>query len=96
MKSKDKPSHPGRKILAGLVCLVLAFTIIPRGKTIYQLSRQREELEQQKAVLLKMNKELTREAQKANSPETIEKIAREQLGLIKKGERALVEVKSDQ
>lgn len=92
MKNKDKPARPGRKLLVGIVCLVLAFTIIPRVKTICELASQKTQLEQQRTILQKTSKKLTREAQKANSPENIEKIAREQLGMVKKGEKTLIQV----
>jgi cell division protein FtsB len=36
--------------------------------------------------------ELERELKQANSPATLEKIAREQLGMVKKGEIRVVEV----
>lgn len=92
MKSKDKPARPRPKLLIGVVCLLLAFTIVPRVKTVWELSAQRTQLEQQKAVLEKVNKELSVKAKKANTPENIEKIAREQLGMVKKGEKALIQV----
>lgn len=92
MKSKDKPARPGPKLLIGVVCLLLAFTVVPRVKTVWELSAQRTQLEQQKAVLEKVNKELSLKAKKANTPENIEKIAREQLGMVKKGEKALIQV----
>lgn len=92
MNSKDKPSRRGPKLLIGAVCLLLAFTIVPRVKTVWELSAQRNQLQQQKAVLEKVNKELSLKAQKANTPENIEKIAREQLGMVKKGEKALIQV----
>lgn len=92
MKSKDKPARSGPKLVIGAICLLLAFTIVPRVKTVWELSAQRTQLEHQKAVLEKVNKELSLKAKKANSPENIEKIAREQLGMVKKGEKALIEV----
>lgn len=92
MKSKDKPARPGSKIIVGVVCLLLAFTIVPRAKMVWELSTKRDRLEQQKIVLQKANRELIAKEEKATSKENMEKIAREQLGMVKKGEKALIQV----
>jgi len=49
-------------------------------------------LENQKAELEKNRQELETELKQANSPAMVEKIAREQLGMVKKGETRVVEV----
>jgi cell division protein FtsB len=92
VKSKDKPARPGSKIIVGVVCLLLAFTIIPRAKMVWELSAKRDRLEQQKVVLQKANRELVAKEAKATGKENMEKIAREQLGMLKNGEKALIQV----
>jgi cell division protein FtsL len=90
MKIKDKPARP--RIILLVICVLVSVSIIPRVKTVWELSAQRAQLEQQKAALQKINQELTIKAREANSKENIEKIAREQLGMVKKGEKALIKV----
>lgn len=96
MNDQDKPARPGRKVLVGIICLMLAFTIVPRVKTVWELSTQKNELKLKKAALEKVNQELSQKAREANTPENIERIAREQLGMLKKGEKALIQVVPDQ
>lgn len=94
MNKKDKLAVRRRNFLLGTICLLLVFSVFPRVKTVYELSAQRNQLEQQRTALQKTNKALSNRAKQINSPENIEKIAREQLGMVKKGETALVTVDS--
>jgi len=95
MKTKNSKPKSGRLFFAGLICLLIMFTIVPRAKTILELSARKEELQKEKAVLVKINSERKKELVELNSPEVIERIAREQLGMVKDGEKIVVEVISN-
>jgi len=64
----------------------------PRVKIIWDLNQRIEQLENQKAELETNQQKLELELKQANSPATLERIAREQLGMVKKGETRVVEV----
>lgn len=83
---------PLKLIVTGLICMALMLTIVPRAKTIMELSARKNELQKEKLSLIKVNHEHKKELEELKSPEAIERIAREQLGMIKKGERVVVEV----
>lgn len=95
MQNRDKPSKWAHILVTGIICLLVAFTIIPRVYTICHLSREYHSLQQQKTALLKVNHQLHHEALEANSSANIEKIAREQLGMIKPGEKKVQPVIPD-
>ncbi len=94
MKDNNKQWKPARLIITGMLCMVLVLTIVPRAKSIIELSARKKELEKEKLSLVRINTENSKELQELKSPEAMERIAREQLGMIKKGERVVVEVMS--
>ncbi len=79
-------------IITVLICISLMIAIIPRAKVVYELSMRKAELEEQKLILIEKNQTLTMELEKTKSPQYIEKIAREQLGLVKEGEQIIMPV----
>lgn len=91
MKKNNKKSRL-KLILAGVLVVFLMLPVAPRVKMLWDLNQQIEQLENQKAELEKTSEELERELKQANSPAMVEKIAREQLGMVKKGETRVVEV----
>jgi len=93
--TEKKIKKPGRLFLTGLICLLLLFTIVPRAKSIMELSARKQELQKEKAVLMKINSEHKKELTELKSPAAIERIAREQLGMVKSGEKVVVEVITD-
>lgn len=92
LKSKNSVKRPGRLIGIGLLCSALAFTLIPRVTTVVELSQRQQSLLVEKAALEKEQKSLQIELEKADSPANIERLAREQLGMVKPGEQRLVPV----
>ena len=74
------------------MCLSLVVTIVPRAKNIWELSQSKAELEKQKAILIEKNEALTKEYEKAASLENVERIAREQLGMVRNGETIIMPV----
>jgi len=89
MKPNDKRL---RRVFVGLVCCLLLFTIVPRAKTIFELSARKKELLQEKARLTQVNTERCKTLDAIDSPEGIERIAREQLGMVKNGEKTIIKV----
>lgn len=81
-----------RLVITSLVCITLVITIVPRVKNIMELSERKAELEQQKLILVEKNKALTKELEEAESLENMERIAREQLGMVKNGEKIIMPV----
>lgn len=79
-------------ILAAVIVVVLILPIAPKIKTIWDLHHRLERLESQKAGLQAVNRDLQQELRQAGSMDTVEKIAREQLDMIKKGETHIIEV----
>lgn len=94
MRSKRK-SFPLKKIMIIMICFLLILPIGSRAKTIWELEARKKSLETKKAQLLEENKRLKEEYEKARSVENIERIAREKLGMVKEGEKPLVEVMID-
>jgi cell division protein FtsB len=92
LKSKSSTKRPLRLIGIGLLCTVLAVTLVPRVKTVWELSQRKQALLVEKAQLEQQHQALQIELEQANSPENIERIAREQLGMVKPGEQPLIPV----
>lgn len=91
MKKNNNKSRL-KLILAGVLVVFLMLPVAPRVKMLWDLNQQIEKLENQKAELEKTQQELELELKQANSPAMVEKIAREQLGMVKKGETRVIEV----
>lgn len=87
-----KPNRRFRLIITGLLGVVLLFTIVPRAAAIYQLSSRKHELIQEKQQLALINEEYRQTLAEIESPLGIERIAREQLGMVKNGERPVIRV----
>ena len=81
-----------RLALTAFICAMLLIAIIPRAKTIYELSVRKQLLLQEKERLTQVNNERSQTLAEVNSPQGIERIAREQLGMVKKGERTIIRV----
>ena len=90
MKNNNKSRL--KLILAGVLVVFLMLPVAPRVKMVWDLNQRIERLENQKAQLEQHRNELEQELKQANSPAMVEKIAREQLGMVKKGETRVVEV----
>lgn len=84
-----------RMILTALLCCLLLFAVVPRAKTIYELSSRKQVLLQEKARLSEINAERQQTLAIIDTPAGMERIAREQLGMVKSGERTVVRVIGD-
>lgn len=86
---KSKGKITGRKfmtLLLGSLVLYLAFNFGQGFYQIHQLKNEISSLEQEVTELQEINTKLSDEVDHLHSPEAIEKIAREKLGLIRDGE----------
>ncbi|HZK44264.1 MAG TPA: septum formation initiator family protein [Syntrophomonadaceae bacterium] len=83
---------PFKLAVITLVCVCLMVAIIPRAKNILELSQRKANLEQQKVLLIEKNEKLTMQFKNAESIENMERIAREQLGMVKEGEQIIMSV----
>ncbi len=81
-----------RLVVTGVLFFILIITIVPRISTIYQLSHRKKELIEQKQQLALTNDKYQKTLADIQSPLGIERIAREQLGMVKKGERTVIRV----
>lgn len=86
------PNKRLRLVLTAFVCAMLLITIVPRAKSIYELSARKQLLLQEKERLTQVNNERSQTLAEIDSPMGIERIAREQLGMVKKGERTIIRV----
>ena len=88
LKNWNKP----RVLVTGLLCIILLITLVPRTMNIWELSVKKKDLEQEKTHLVQINQIKQKELDELGTPEAIERIAREQLGMVKSGERLIVKV----
>lgn len=85
-----------KKIVTIFICVLLLISIVPRVISICQLSVRKHSLLQEKARLTQLNQERSQTLAEIDTPQGIEKIAREQLGMVKKGERTVIRVIPDE
>lgn len=89
---KMKTNKRFRLIVTGMLFAILLITIVPRVATIHQLSNRKKELIEHKQQLALKNEEYQKTLAEIGSPLGIERIAREQLGMVKNGERTIIRV----
>jgi cell division protein FtsB len=90
MKNPNK--KPLLLVLAGLLMCLVLFTVVPRARIVYELSAREKALQKEKVRLTLINESRQQTLESLDSPQVIERIAREQLGMVKKGERTLIKV----
>lgn len=88
-KVKTK-TYRGRWITA--FALVCCFTVGPQLFSMWEMSRDINAIEDQKRQALQLNHKYQQEIKLLNSDQMVEKIAREELGMIKPNEQVLVQV----
>lgn len=91
-----KTRRKKRRVIVLLALLVVGIMFGPRLRSIWDLKQDISVLENQKAALLKRNAELTQMEKKLQSQEMIEKLAREELGMIKPEEKVIIKVIPEQ
>ncbi|NLW90287.1 MAG: hypothetical protein GXY34_01610 [Syntrophomonadaceae bacterium] len=88
-------SKPAKRIFIMLVCFVMMVTIIPRAKTIWELNGRKQQLVMEKNQVQRLNQQLKEQLIESKKPETVERIAREKLKMVKEGETYVIEVSAD-
>jgi cell division protein FtsL len=73
---------------------LFVFSSAQAAYRLYQLTREVAELEHQRRALLAENRRLREEVRRLYDPAYVERLAREQLGLVRPGEVAVVLVPS--
>jgi len=77
-------------LLAIPLLAYLSFATVRKAMEVYQLNQQASQIRQEITQLKDRNAELRRQAEYLQSPEYVEKAAREQLGLVRPGDIPLV------
>ncbi len=80
-----------RSVLVFAVLVLLLVPIVPKVKVIMELSQRKEILQKESQRLHAENLDLQAKLKEAKSLDTVEKIAREKLHMVKKGETYVVE-----
>lgn len=96
MKGKGKLRGFLRIALLSSLSLLLLWVTVPKVKSICELKQQRHELQQKKTQLQKENQELAKTLKDLDSPQAVEKLAREQLGMVKEGEKVIQPLTPDE
>jgi cell division protein FtsL len=85
---------PSRALSITLVTLALlavtAWSFYPAARIQYQEAREKARLEAELEVLQERNEELRTQVDRLKTPEGVEEVARESLGMVKDGEHAYV------
>lgn len=76
----------GSVIITGTMLFIIGSSVWQLWKLHAQVEEQISQLNQQKVTLLQQEKDLKQEITQLNTPSYIEQLAREQLGLVKRGE----------
>lgn len=79
-----------------IVIAIFAFKLMINIRKVNQMEDRLYGLQQQVENQIEENNELKEEIERVKSPEYVEKVAREELGLVKPGEILLIPVEEDQ
>lgn len=94
MRISDRLKKPFKVLMIALIVIFAFSTLMPRTKDMLTLYFKKRDLQVQISALEKRQSELQQEKAAMSSSGAIERIAREQLGMIKPGEKVLIEVAS--
>lgn len=76
----------------GILSTIIVITLVPRLNTIWELREKKARLLERKAVLEEKHQILQEEKNWLESSRAVEQIAREQLGMVKEGEKPLLPI----
>ena len=91
MRAKEKV-NPIIKVLFILLIVYLSINIVSQQQLIDIKNAELTEVEAKIAVERRLSEDLLREKDMIDSDESLERIAREKLGMVKPGERVFVDV----
>ena len=95
MKMAGKLKAALKLTVFSMIFVLVGLTVVPKVKTIWELSERRDRLEQQKAIMVRENEKLEQELKSLDSRVAVEKLAREQLGMVKNGEQYVRSLTAD-
>lgn len=87
---RQRRDHRALTVILIVTIVLAAWTLYPVLRLQYQQQRQKASLEQELAGLKERNEGLRAQVDRLKTPEGIEEAARQNLGLVKKGERVVV------
>ena len=87
-----KPKIAVKHILMFILCGSLIFSLVPQVKTVIELTEYKAGLMEKKTELQERNTSLLAQLDSAVSIENIERLAREKLGMVRRGEKLLVTI----
>jgi cell division protein FtsB len=79
-----------------IVIIIFAFKLVLNMRKLNKMEDRLNNLQEQVQQEAQKNKELHDEIKKVKSPEYVEKVAREELGLVKPGEILFIPVEEDE
>ncbi len=82
-----------RCLMCGLILYICGF-FVSQQFDLARLSKEDKQLTQQIAEAERIHQELAKEKEAAGTPESIERVAREDLGLMKPGEKVFITSKT--
>ncbi|HHW47252.1 MAG TPA: septum formation initiator family protein [Clostridiaceae bacterium] len=89
--NKKKSSKIGLLIIIGAL-IYFTFVFIDQQKLINAKTLEMQNLQDKIAEEKRLNEELRQQKEMINTDEYVEKIAREKLGMVKRGEKVFVDV----
>lgn len=102
MNKKTTTTQKRRRKKNPLFIIMMGIAIILAGRWSYQLLKmdqsmehQKYQLVEQKAAIIAQNDKLRKDIEKLNTPSYIEQLARQKLGLVRKGEILIAPKESD-
>ncbi len=100
-KAKPRTASPSRRLhLVPLTLVVIliaaAWSYYPVARMHYQEQREKARLESELAGLRERNSQLREQVDRLKTPEGVEEVARESLGLVKEGENLYVVLDGDE
>lgn len=93
-KEKKRKKLNWKLLIIGIIGVYLLTNIIQMHATIWQMDKKIEETREEKQEMLAHQEELEQRIKKTENGEYIEKLAREQLGLVKPGEKLIIPKKT--
>ncbi|MDZ7671533.1 MAG: septum formation initiator family protein [Halanaerobiales bacterium] len=83
-------------LLLIIVIIIFSFRLFMNMRKVNEMEQRLDRLSQEYEEKIEQNQQLKEEIERVKSPAYIEKVAREELGLVKPGEILLIPVEEDE
>ncbi len=83
-------------LLLIIVIIIFSFRLFMNMRKVNEMEQRLDRLSQEYEEKIEQNQELKEEIERVKSPAYVEKVAREELGLVKPGEILLIPVEEDE